>query len=176
MSSVRKTFWGNDIEAWQELEKDAGVWRRLEGVVRGEDGGVDVEVGGGGKRSNEEEQDEGEREIAELLERPRIMHSEGRAGEQEKERERPMSSGTGVARTSTHLRMRKGSLADAGVSGGVGAGASIDYDDEIGHGHRRGHEHAIASPISPTDMSGVNGIIKGTKRRVFSFSYPGMKG
>ncbi|EMR85176.1 hypothetical protein ACHAPC_001462 [Botrytis cinerea] len=177
VSSVRKTFWGNDIEAWQELEKDAEVWRRLEGVVRGEDGGVDVEVGGGGKRGNGEEQDEGEREIAELLERPRIMHSEGRAGEQEKERERPMSSGTGVARTSTHLRMRKGSLADAGVSGGVGAGASIeDYDDEIGHGHGRGHEHAIASPISPTDMSGVNGIIKGTKRRVFSFSYPGMKG
>ena len=58
----------------------------------------------------------------------------------------------------------------------LGRASIEDYDDEIGHGHGRGHEHAIASPISPTDMSGVNGIIKGTKRRVFSFSYPGMKG
>ncbi|KAF7929766.1 hypothetical protein BELL_0037g00080 [Botrytis elliptica] len=173
VSSVRKTFWGNDIEAWQELEKDAGVWRRLEAAVRGEDGGVGVEIGGDGKKS-QEELEEGEREIAELLERPRIMHSEGRAGEQEKERERPMSSGTGVARTSTHLRMRKGSLADAGVGVGSGAGAGVeDYDDEIGHGH--GHGHAMTSPISPTDMTGGKGI-KGAKRRVFSFTYPGMKG
>lgn len=175
MSSVRKTFWGNDIEAWQELEKDAGVWRRLEAAVRGEDGGGDDEMGGGGKKS-QEELEEGEREIAELLERPRIMHSEGRAGEQEKERERPMSSGTGVARKSTHLRMRKGSLADAGVGIGVGFGAGAggagveDYDDEIGHGHG----YVITSPISPTDMTGGMSI-KGTKRRVFSFSHPGMK-
>ncbi|TGO22458.1 hypothetical protein BPAE_0168g00290 [Botrytis paeoniae] len=173
VSSVRKTFWGNDIEAWQELEKDPGVWRRLEGAARGEDVGVDVEMGGDGKRSQEELL-EGEREIAELLERPRIMHSEARAGEQEKERERPMSSGTGVMRKSTHLRMRKGSTADAGVGAGVGVGAGTsveDYDDEIGHGHG----HVITSPISPTDMTGGKGV-KGTKRRVFSFSYPGMKG
>ncbi|THV51960.1 hypothetical protein BGAL_0093g00040 [Botrytis galanthina] len=175
VSSVRKTFWGNDIEAWQELEKDAGVWRRLEAAVRGEDGGGDDEMGGGGKKS-QEELEEGEREIAELLERPRIMHSEGRAGEQEKERERPMSSGTGVARKSTHLRMRKGSLADAGVGVGTGFGAGAggagveDYDDEVGHGHG----YVITSPISPTDMTGGKSI-KGTKRRVFSFSHPGMK-
>ncbi|TGO86951.1 hypothetical protein BPOR_0264g00090 [Botrytis porri] len=170
VSSMRKTFWGNDIEAWQELEKDPGVWRRLEGAVKGEDG-VDLETGGDGKRS-QEELEEGEREIAELLERPRIMHSEGRVGEQEKERERPMSSGTGVAKISRHLRMRKGSTADAGVGVGFAAGASIeDYDDEIGHGHG----HVITSPIIATDMTGGNGI-KGTKRRAFSFSFPGMKG
>lgn len=155
---MRKAFWPEDIEIWQGLEKDPGVRRRLEMAVSGEDrGGLEGDgvngKGLGSRLFGEDEQEDrdrdGEREILELLERPRVMqphHSDVHA--QSSSQERPVSSGTGMGVRSggnTHLRMRKGSVVD-------GAGGS-------------GEDYEVA--VSPVEVPG-SGSAGG--RRVFSFS------
>ncbi|KAG4029119.1 hypothetical protein MFRU_017g00560 [Monilinia fructicola] len=189
MSSVRKAFWPEDIEIWQELEKDTGVRRRLEMAGRGE-GILDLSIVKSdvvkGKLSDDfDEEDDVEREILELLERPRVMHSDARTSSREREtgreRERPVSSGTGMAKINTNLRMRKGSVVDGGGSVSVDDGADGNYESELAHGHGHGQGHksgsgsanAVTSPVgSRSQMSagaaGSSGA-RGTGKRVFSF-------
>lgn len=123
-----------------------------------------------GKTSDDLDGD-GEREILELLERPRVMHSDVRSPSQE----RPISSGTGAVRggANTHLRMRKGSVVDGGGS------VDDSYDYEVGYGHRNkngnanGNSNVVVSPVETPISAGGAGVFGGTGRRVFSFSSPG---
>lgn len=186
---MRKAFWPEDIEIWQELEKDTGVRRRLEMAGRGE-GILDLSIVKSdvvkGKLSDDfDEEDDVEREILELLERPRVMHSDARTSSREREtgreRERPVSSGTGMAKINTNLRMRKGSVVDGGGSVSVDDGADGNYESELAHGHGHGQGHksgsgsanAVTSPVGSRSQisagaAGSSGA-RGTGKRVFSF-------
>ncbi|PQE15568.1 hypothetical protein CJF30_00005985 [Rutstroemia sp. NJR-2017a BBW] len=115
VSSVRKTFWGTDIEVWQELQKDAGVRKRLKMAVEGE-GDADMGMQDGkAKNSGEISWDaDREREILELLDKPRVMHPDGH--EQD------------VNISKTHLRNRKGSVVSEGD--GTPVAVPLAHDDD----------------------------------------------
>ncbi|PQE14683.1 hypothetical protein CJF31_00007657 [Rutstroemia sp. NJR-2017a BVV2] len=117
VSSVRKTFWGTDIEVWQELQKDAGVRKRLKMAVEGEGDGELGSEEGKAKNSGEIHWDtDREREILELLDRPRVMHGDGH--EQD------------ANITKTHLRNRKGSVVSEGDGTPVAVAAATAHDDD----------------------------------------------
>jgi len=84
VSATRKIFWPSDAEVWQVLQMDKGVRARLAGAARvGLDADADADADGDADGENDKGREGAdvrrEGEIQELLDRPRVMHSESSA-------------------------------------------------------------------------------------------------
>jgi len=106
---VKKAFWPNEIEIFQELQKDKLIRKRFEDTVYGNGDGV--EMGRELELRSEnisEEQMRREGEIQELLERPRVMVVDG----VEELVTSPVEIEHDNLKRRSSLRMRKMSAAD----------------------------------------------------------------
>ncbi len=73
MQAVKKTWWPSDIDVWQVLEKDKIIKRRLADATAGETAGMGLNDGISQDKEKAMTEEDDEREIEDLLNRPRAI-------------------------------------------------------------------------------------------------------